>query len=147
MSSKRLKTQNNTPWRARKSATETMKAVTVCGKKRQITQLTSIMVHCSTTIASYVGVTTFGSLSVASWKMKTLSTDLGSSSTEREREKTPSFKITVNWAEHVHPAPPAEIRHSHKSLYYTASTGGHLYLQWALMHNARRRGRRQERSS
>lgn len=85
-----LKTLKNTPWSVRKLAIETIKLWQRVWKKRQITQLTSIMVHCSTTIASYVGVTTFGSLSVASWKMKTLSTDLGSSSAEREKERKPS---------------------------------------------------------
>lgn len=43
-----------------------------------------MMVHCSTTMASYVGAATFGSPSLPSWKMKTLSTDLGIISAEKK---------------------------------------------------------------
>lgn len=37
-------------------------------------------------MASYVGVAALGSPSLASWKMKTLSTDLGSKSAEEEKK-------------------------------------------------------------
>lgn len=46
-------------------------------------------VHCSTTMASYAGVAAFGSPSLASWKMKTLSTDLGSKSKEKGKKVKP----------------------------------------------------------
>lgn len=55
--------------------------------KRKISVLTSMMVHCSTTIASYVGVSALGSPSLPSWKMKTLSTDLGIISAENREVK------------------------------------------------------------
>lgn len=68
-------------------------------------------VHCSTTMASYVGVATFGSPSFPSWKMKTLSTDLGSRSAEkktkeglvggREREKKSNREKSIYWMERV----------------------------------------------
>lgn len=43
-------------------------------------------VHCSTTMASYVVVTLWSTPSVPSWKMKTLSTDLGCKSVENGEE-------------------------------------------------------------
>lgn len=49
-----------------------------------------MMVHCSTTMASYVGAAAFGSPSLASWKMKTLSTVLGSRSVENVKTKSRS---------------------------------------------------------
>lgn len=43
-----------------------------------------MIVHCSTTMASYVGATAFGSPSLLSWKTKTLSTDFGIVSAENK---------------------------------------------------------------
>lgn len=107
--------------------------------------LTSMMVHCSTTMASYVGVVTFGSPSLASWKMKTLSTDLGSKSAEKEEKKNPAVKKSIHWMECVclvsaaALGPPGQRKwndisqpHSHTTLYYIASGVGHLYEQCAL---------------
>ncbi len=67
--------------------------------KIKISPLTSMTVHCSTTMASYVGVATFGSPSLPSWKMKTLSTDLGSISAERKGKKNLSVKrVFTGWS-------------------------------------------------
>lgn len=54
-----------------------------CGEKGR-SGLTSMIVHCSTTMASYVGATAFSSPSLLSWKMKTLSTNFGVVSTENK---------------------------------------------------------------
>lgn len=63
-----------------------------------------MMVHCSTTMASYVWVA--ASASLASWKMKTLSTDFGSKSKEKNKEKKKngerwSHKESIYWMECV----------------------------------------------
>lgn len=77
-------------------------------------------VHCSTTMASYVGVATFGSPSFPSWKMKTLSTDLGSRSAEkktkeglvgrgggeRERRNPTVKRVFTGWSVSVLSLPP-----------------------------------------
>lgn len=52
--------------------------------KRETSPLTSMTVHCSTTMASYVGATELGSPWLLSWKMKTLSTVFGIVSRESE---------------------------------------------------------------
>lgn len=100
-------------------------------------------VHCSTTMASYVGLATFGSPSPASWKMKTLSTDLGSKSAEKEKKKS-SREKRIYWMECVclvsaaaaASGPPGQRKwrditqpHSRTTLYYIASGVGYLYEQ------------------
>lgn len=129
--------------------------------KRKISPLTSITVHCSTTMASYIGMATFGSLSFASWKMKTLSTDLGSKSAEKKKKKKkkiqPWKRVFTRWSVSVlslpcssRPSRPEEMESyhsatfSHKPLYYIASGVGHLYEQCALIHYAGRQCKRKE---
>lgn len=113
-------------------------------------------VHCSTTMASYVGVAAFGSASLPSWKMKTLSTDLGSISAEKRGKKS-SREKSIYWLERVclvsaaPLGPPGQRKwnditqpHSHTTLYYIASGVGHLYEQCALIHYAGRQCKRKE---
>lgn len=92
-----------------------------------------MMVHCSTTMASYAGVGAFGSPSLASWKMKTLSTDLGSMSAEEEKEerKSKSVKrvftgrsVAAAFLSALQAGGNGTISLRHESLYYTAGGRG-----------------------
>ncbi len=102
-----------------------------------------MMVHCSTTMASYVGMDAFGSPSLPSWKMKTLSTDLGSISAEtrgtKSRREKSIYRMKRVCRVSAASGPPGQRKwnditqpHSHTSLYYIASGVGHLYEQCAL---------------
>lgn len=125
--------------------------------EREISPLTSMTVHCSTTMASYVGAAAFGSPSLPSWKMKTLSTDFAIISAEKRREKKSSREKSIYWMERVclvsaAPSGPSGQRkwnditqpHSHTTHYYIASGVGHLYEQCALIHYAGRQCKRKE---
>lgn len=119
---------------------------------KEILALTSMTVHCSTTMASYVVLATFGSLSLPSWKMKTLSTDFGSTSAERRgKKKNPVMKKSIYWMERVRLVSAAALGpagqrkwnditqpQSHTSLYYIANGVGRLCEPCALIHYAGR---------
>lgn len=115
------------------SAVETTRRVTL-KRKDKTSLLTSMTVHCSTTMASNVGAAVFCSPSLASWKMKTLSTDLGSKSAGKEdrKEKKPAVKKSIYWMEcvclvSVRPSRPEEME------WYQSATFAHnplLHSQW-----------------
>lgn len=135
---------------------ENTKPATLWGK-RKISPLTSMTVHCSTTMASYVGAAAFGSPSLPSWKMKTLSTDFAITSAEKRRGKKSSREKSIYWMERVclvsaaPSGPPGQRKwnditqpHSHTTHYYIAGGVGHLYEQCALIHYAGRQCKRKE---